>query len=104
MCYRLDNTALGYVIVISSILLIYTIIFYPGLRQDGFNIFMGGSPILKFVGFDEIKSVKIGKGKNNDLDLIIKAHGTTYRQTYDLKNKDFNIKNIDNKTNLTSHI
>ena len=39
LCYRLDNTVLGYVIVISAVLLIYTLIFFSGIRKDGFNIF-----------------------------------------------------------------
>lgn len=78
LCYRLDNTVLGYAIVISAILLIYTVMFFPGIRKDGFNIFLGSSPILQFVSFDKIKSVVIKSNKNNDLELIIRAHGNTY--------------------------
>ena len=43
LCYRLDNTVLGYAIAISAVLLIYTIIFFPGIRKDGFNIFLGST-------------------------------------------------------------
>lgn len=78
LCYRFDNTVLGYAIVISAILLIYTVMFFPGIRKDGFNIFLGSSPILQFVSFDKIKSVVIKSNKNNDLELIIRAHGNTY--------------------------
>ena len=78
LCYRFDNTVLGYAIVISAILLIYTVMFFPGIRKDGFNIFLGSSPILQFVSFDKIKSVVIKSNKNNDLELIIRAHGITY--------------------------
>ena len=104
LCYRLDNTVLGYAIAISAVLLSYTVIFFPGVKKDGFVIFMGGSSILKFVSFDKIKSVGIKSSKNNDLELIIKAHGNTYNQTYDLKDKEFIIKNIKNKTNLKTNI
>lgn len=65
--YRLDNTVLGYAIVISAVLLIYTVMFFSGIRKDGFNIFLGSSPILKFVSFDRIKGVGITSNKNNDL-------------------------------------
>ena len=92
LCYRLDNTVLGYAIAISAVLFVYTVIFFPGIRKDGFNIFLGSTPILKFVSFDKVKSVGIKSSKNNDLELTIKAHGDTYSQTYDLKDKDFIIK------------
>ena len=104
LCYRFDNTVLGYAIVISAILLIYTVMFFPGIRKDGFNIFLGSSPILKFVSFDKVKSVSIKSSKNNDLKLTIRAHGNTYSQTYDLKYKDFIIKNIERKTKLKTNI
>ena len=104
LCYRLDNTVLGYAIVISAVLLIYTVMFFPGIRKDGFNIFLGSSPILKFVSFDKIKSVGIKSSKNNDPELTIRAYGNTYSQTYDLKDKDFIIKNTERKTKLKTNI
>lgn len=104
LCYRFDNTVLGYAIVISAILLIYTVMFFPGIRKDGFNIFLGSSPILQFLSFDKVKGIGIKSGKNNDLELTIKAHGNTYSQTYDLKDKDFIIKNIERKTKLKTNI
>lgn len=33
LCYRFDNTVLGYAIVISAVLLIYTVIFFPGIKK-----------------------------------------------------------------------
>ena len=104
LCYRLDNTVLGYAIAISAVILIYTIIFFPGIRKDGFNIFLGANSILKFVSFNKVKSVSIKSSKDNDLELTIKAYGNTYSQTYDLKDKDFIIKNIESKTNLKTNI
>ena len=104
LCYRLDNTVLGYAIAITAVLLIYIVMFFTGIRKDGFNIFLGSSPILQFVSFDKIKSVGIKSSKNNDLKLTIRAHGNTYSQTYDLKDKDFIIKNIERKTKLKTNI
>lgn len=97
LCYRFDNTVLGYAIVISAVLLIYTVMFFPSIRKDGFNIFLGSSPILKFVSFDKVKGVGIKSNKNNDLELTIRAYGNTYSQTYDLKYKDFIIKILKEK-------
>lgn len=104
LCYRLDNRVLGYAIAITAVLLIYTVMFFLGIRKDGFNIFLGSSPILKFVSFDKIKSVSIRSSKNKYLELTISAHGNTYSQTYDLKDKDFIIKNIERKTKLKTNI
>ncbi len=104
MCYRLDNTVLGYAIAISAVLLIYNVMFFPGIRKDGFNIFLGSSPILKFVSFDKAKGVGIKSSKNNDLELTMRAHGNTYSQICDLQDKDFIIKNIERKTNLKTNI
>ena len=78
--------------------------FFPGIRKDGFNIFLGSSPILKFVSFDKIKSVGIKSSKNNDLELTIRAHGNTYSQICDLQDKDFIIKNVERKTKLKTNI
>lgn len=104
LCYRLDNTVLGYAIDISAVLLIYTVMFFPGIRKDGFNIFLGSSPILKFVSFDKVKSVSIKSSENNELELTIRAHGNTYSQIYDLKDKDFIIKNTERRTKLKTNI
>lgn len=104
LCYRLDNTVLGYTIAISAVLLIYTVMFFPGIRKDGFNIFLGSSPILQFASFDKIKSVGIKSSKNNDLKLTIKAQGNTYSQIYDLKDKDIITKNIERETKLKTNI
>ena len=104
LCYRLDNTVLGYAIAITAVLLIYTVMFFPGIRRDGFNILLGLSPILQFVSFDKVKGVGIKSSKNNDLELTIRAHGNTYSQIYDLKDKGFIIKNIERKTKLKTNI
>ena len=99
-----DNTVLENAIAITAVLLIYTVMFFTGIRKDGFNIFLGSSPILKFVSFDKVKGVGIKSNKNDDLELTIRAHGNTYSQIYDLKDKDFIIKNIERKTKLKTNI
>ena len=96
LCYRLDNTILGYTIVVASVLLIYTISFYPGIRKDGFNVFMGGNPFLKHISFKDLNDLSLKKD-NNNLDLIIKAYGSTYIQTYDIENKDMILANLKRK-------
>lgn len=59
LCYILDNTIVGYAIVVASVLLIYTISFYPGIRKDGFNVFMGGNPFLKYISFKDLSDLSL---------------------------------------------
>lgn len=95
LCYRLDNTIVGYAIVVASVLLIYTISFYPGIRKDGFNVFMGGNPFLEYISFKDLNDLSLKK--DNNLNLIIKAYGSTYNQTYAIENKDMIVANLKHK-------
>ena len=95
LCYRLDNTILGYAIVVASVLLIYTISFYPGIRKDGFNVFMGGNLFLKYISFKDLSDLSLKE--DNNLNLIIKAYGSTYNQTYAIENKDMIVVNLKSK-------
>lgn len=90
--YRLDRSLMGFIILLSAILLVYTIGFFPGIGENGINIFMGFTPILKFISFDQIKSIDV-KEIDDNLNLSIKAFGDTYKQIYDIKNREdiFNI-------------
>lgn len=83
---------MGFIILLSAILLVYTIGFFPGIGENGINIFMGFTPILKFISFDQIKSIDV-KEIDDNLNLSIKAFGDTYKQIYDIKNREdiFNI-------------
>ena len=92
--YRLDRNLMGFLILLSAILLVYTIEFLPGIGEDGISVFMGYSPILKFISFDQIKDVKLAE-KYNDIKLSIKAFGNTYKQVYEMKDRDELMKILD---------
>lgn len=92
--YRLDRTLMGFLILLSAVLLVYTIGFLPGIGKDGISVFMGYSPILKYISFDQIKDVKITENYN-DIKLSINAFGDTYKQTYEMKDRDEIIKILD---------
>ncbi|WP_073998329.1 hypothetical protein [Anaerococcus urinomassiliensis] len=84
--YRLDRSLMGFLILISAILLAYTIEFLPGIGKDDIIVFMG-SPILKFINFDQIKDVSL-KESYSDIKLRINAFGNTYKQVYEIKDMD----------------
>lgn len=92
--YRLDRSFMGFLILLSAILLGYTIIFLPGIGKDGISVFMGSTPILKFISFNQIKDVNL-KENYNDIKLSINAFGNTYKQIYEMKDRDEIIKILD---------
>ena len=90
---------MGFLILISAILLVYTTEFLPGIGEDGISVFMGATPILKFISFDQIKDVNLTENYN-DIKLNIHAFGDTYKQVYEMKDRDKIIKILD-KNRLT---
>ena len=85
---------MGFLILLSAILLGYTIVFLPGIGKDGISVFMGSTSILKFISFDQIKDVKLAENYN-DIKISIKAFGDTYKQIYEMKDRDEIIKILD---------
>lgn len=52
--------------------------------------------MLKHISFKEINGFSL-KEDNNNLDLKIKAHGSTYNQVYAIENKDMIVANLKHK-------
>ena len=92
--YRLDRSLMGFLVLLSAILLVYTIGFLPGIGKDGMSVFMGYSPILKSISFDQIKDINVAE-HYNDIELRINAFGDTYKQVYEIKDKEQMIKILD---------
>ena len=85
---------MGFLVLLSAILLVYTIGFLPGIGKDGMSVFMGYSPILKSISFDQIKDINVAE-HYNDIELRINAFGDTYKQVYEIKDKEQMIKILD---------
>lgn len=94
----------GLILGLLAVSLFFTFSVGQGIRKDGFVVFLGNTPILKLVSFIDIKNMYFFDGKNNDLILEIKAHSTTYKQTYRIGDRDklinFLSKNLDSKFNF----
>lgn len=94
----------GLILGLLAVSLFFTFSVGQGIRKDGFVVFLGNTPILKLVSFIDIKNMYLFDGKNNDLILEIKAHSTTYKQTYRIGDRDklinFLSKNLDSKFNF----
>ena len=83
MCFKFDNTVLGYLIVFAATIMLYTSVFFQGITEEGINIFLGTSPILKFVKFDEINKIDMKENDKDELIVTIEAFGTTFVQVYE---------------------
>ena len=83
ICYKFDNTVLGYLIALTATMMLYTSVFFQGFTEKGINIFLATSPILKFVKFDEINSIDLEENNKDELILTIEAYGTTFVQIYE---------------------
>ena len=92
--YRLDKSLMGFLILLSAILLAYIIEFLPGIGKDGIIVFMGSTPILKFISFDQIKDLSLVENYN-DIKISINAFGNTYKQVYEIKDRDEIMKILD---------
>lgn len=82
ICYKFDNTIIGYLVALTATMILYTSVFFQGFTEKGINIFLGTSPILKFVKFDEISSIDLKENNKDELILTIEAYGTTFVQVY----------------------
>lgn len=101
--YSLDKSPIGFAIHLGAILLVYTMAFLPGLGYGGILVFMGTSPLLKFVSIDQVKAVSLG-ANSNDLELYIKAYGDEYKQVYDSKDREQIMKILDRNKLLKGEI
>ena len=77
LCFNYSKDLLGFLIGLSDVILFFTFTLGQGIREDGFVLFLGNTPLLKLVSFTEIESMALFDGKNSDLILEIKAHSTT---------------------------
>ena len=83
MAYYWSSTAMGYTIAVSSMLLVYSMAFFQGAGPDGIIVFMGTTPLLRKISWQEVTLLESTPIKNtHDLELKVKAHGDEYKQRY----------------------
>lgn len=88
MTYRFSSrSTLDFLLALSSIVLLFSIISSPGIRADSFNIFMGSTTIIKFAPFGKIKNIKIDSF-NDRIILTINAFSNSHKMTFDAKEKN----------------
>lgn len=88
MTYRFSSkSTLDFLLALSSIILLFSIISSPGIRPDGFNIFMGTTTTIKFAPFDEVKKIKINSSYDDKVILSLHVFSNSHNLTFDAKDK-----------------
>lgn len=89
MTYRFSSKSiLDFLLALASIILLFSIIISPGIRADGFNVFMGSTTLIKFAPFDKIESIKMDSSYSDKILLTINVFSNTYNLTFDTKDKN----------------
>ena len=89
MTYRFSSRSiLDFLLALSSIVLLFSIISSPGIRRDGFNIFMGSTTLIKFAPFDMVKNIKIDSFYDDKIILSLHVFYNSYKLTFDSKYKN----------------
>ena len=89
MTYRFSSRSiLDFLLALSSIVLLFSIISSPGIRADGLNIFMWSTTIIKFAPFDKIESIKIDSFYDDKVILSLHTFSNLHKFTFDSKYKN----------------
>lgn len=83
-----SKSILDFILAFSSLVLLFSIISSPGIRPDGFNLFMGFTTLIKFLPFDRIKNIKINYSDYKKIILSLYAFSNSYKLTFDVKDKN----------------
>lgn len=82
----LDKSLMGYLISIMAVGLALSLTLAPGITNRGINV-MRGNLLIKRIRFQDIRAIGIIAKDEADLTIRLDAHGNTYQQTYDIKDK-----------------
>ncbi|EGS30348.1 conserved domain protein [Peptoniphilus sp. oral taxon 375 str. F0436] len=69
-------------------MMLYTSVFFQGITKKGINIFLGGSPFLKWVEFNKIRKVEMGKNRKGNVELKVHVFENVFKQIYSLEDEE----------------
>lgn len=85
MAGKKDGSLFGFILALSTIILLISNILSRGVRKDGFVVMNGASPLLLLIKMSDIKDISLDE-KKAGIKLTIKAHGTYFVEYF--KKKD----------------
>lgn len=85
MAGKKDGSILGYILALSTILLLLSDILSRGVREDGFVVMNGSNPLLLLIKIGYVKDISLEE-KKAEVKLRIKARGNYFVEYF--KKKD----------------
>lgn len=85
MAGKKDGSVFGYILALSTIILLLSDILSRGVRKDGFVVMNGASPLLLLIKISDVKDISLDE-KKSGIKLTIKAKGTYFVEYF--KKKD----------------
>ena len=85
MAGKKDGSLFGFILALSTIILLLSNILSQGVRKDGFVVMNGANPLLLLIKLSDVKDISLEE-KKAGIKLTIKAHGTCFVEYF--KKKD----------------
>lgn len=85
MAGKKDGSLFGFILALSTIILLLSNILSLGVRKDGFALMNGANPLLLLIKLIDVKDVSLEE-KKAEIKLTIKARGNYYVEYF--KKKD----------------
>lgn len=87
MAGKKDGSFLGYILALSTIILLVSNILSRGVRKDGFVVMHGANPLLILIKKRDIKDISLEE-KKAEIKLRIKAKGSYYVESFGKKDRN----------------
>ena len=81
MAVKKDGSILGYILALSTILLLLSNILSRGVREDGIVLMNGANPLLILIKKRDIKDISLEE-KKAEIKLKIKAKGSYFVESF----------------------
>lgn len=85
MAWKKDGSLFGFILALSTIILLISNILSRGVRKDGFVVMNGASPLLLLIKIRDVKGISLEDNKAG-IKLTIKVWGTYFVEYF--KKKD----------------
>ena len=85
MAGKKDGSLFGFILALSTIILLLSDILSRGAREDGFVVMNGASPLLLIIKKSDVKDISLEE-KKSEIKLTIKAKGSYFVEYF--KKKD----------------
>lgn len=85
MAGKKDGSLFGFILALSTIILLLSDILSRGTSEDGFVVMNGANPLLLLIKISDVKDISLEE-KKSEIKLTIKARGNCYVEYF--KKKD----------------